>query len=295
MTEIYSSEPNLKRFTSEIQGRPTEPVADSLVGIVRATNDKHTFTDPTSITFRPLDIGEYEYAISNNHIAGYKFAEVEIKYSLPDYGDFTDRDMFDVVRRLINFSELNRVLGEYEIDYPTFSEVETNVRMIIESHTGQSFNYWRGSQKVPGHGSDIYLPQHLDILDSVSRFSSILTNADLVLAAPGFELSGSGFVVSNRDVIETASYFHSSPRDTDYEITGLWGYQSVPMKVRQAAIELIRGNLCEDMEYRRRYIDNVRSGDVRIQFNPSAYIDSTGNPIADELLSEYVRLQYGAV
>lgn len=295
MTEIYSSEPNLLKVRTEIQGKPTTPAQDAISGWVKATNDKKEYTDPKPLVFNQLDNGEYEYIIKQNDIKGYKFVEVDIKYTLDDYGDFETHDSYEVVRRLINFSELNDVLGEFAIDYTTFDYVEKSVRKIIETFCGQSFNFWEGSRTIIGQEGHLQLPQHLDRLDMVSTYSSVFGDADLVLESPGYELTDQGFGIWNESKSKTITFFHAEPRKTNYQVAGLWGYASVPTAVRQAAIELIKGYLCDDIEYRRRFIDNIRSGDVRIEFADAAYQGSTGNPIADSLLGPYVRFVYGAV
>lgn len=295
MTEIYSSEPNLKKLVIAVQGVDKTPVDGSVVGTVTGTNDKQTYGTPTALVFDQLDNGRYEYAIPQQAIEGYRYADVDISYELPVYGKFNFRKTYNVVRRLINFDEFNEIIEDYPIEYKIFSEIEINVRSIIEAHCNQEFNCWEGTQKIRGTDGVLFLSDHLDRLDKVGIRSSFMTETDVILDSPGYEIQGSGFAIENEAKKKTITFFHSTPRTTTFDITGLWGWGAVPTPVRQAAIELLRSFLCEDIEYRRRYIDNIRAGDVRIQFNPGAYQHSTGNPIADSMLAPYVRLQFGAV
>lgn len=293
MKEIYSSEPNKAKLITAIQGQPTTPQSKS--GSIRVTNDKVTYTNPVPIVFMQLDNGDFEYIIPQDLVNGYRFAEVTIEYTLPYYGTFKKVNTYEITRRLFDFDEINDVLGEdLAIEYNVFTEAEVNVRKIIESHCKQRFDSWIGTQKVAGKDNNLMLPEHMDRLDGVTIVSDIVLNG-LSLPMNGYELSETGFQINNDARNKTITFLHQNPRTTNFHITGLWGYSSVPTAVKQAALLLAKGFLCDDIEYRARFILAITNGDTRIQFSPEAYVDSTGNPIVDTLLAPYVRFIYGAV
>lgn len=294
MIEVYSSEPNLMKFTTDVQGRYVSP--DRISASLKASNELGSHTPLIDLRIDELDNGRYEYIIPQQLVEGKKYAEVFIEYELEEYGVFRDHKTFEIAQRLIGFNELNTALGEFGIEeYDTFSEIERNVRHIIQSHCNQNFNWWTGEQSVRGAGAVLQLPDRLAKLEGVATHSSAFSNPLQTFPEQGYVIDGDGYILFNSYKQDTLNMFRHKPRTTTYVVKGDWGYQSVPTAIRQAAIELCKGFLCEDIEYRRRYLDNIRTGDVRIQFNAQAYINSTGNPIADTLLAPYVRILYGVL
>ncbi len=76
--------------------------------------------------------------------------------------------------------------------------------------------------------------------------------------------------------------------DVQYNITGLWGYHDVPEDVRQAARLLVADYSCDESLWRDRYINAIKAGDWRIDFNGEAF-QGTGNVVADQILAAYRR------
>lgn len=82
--------------------------------------------------------------------------------------------------------------------------------------------------------------------------------------------------------------------DYSFTITGDWGYKSVPVAVQEAAKLLINDYACSEAAYRDRYLETIKASDWELDFNSRAW-DSTGNVRADQLLSEYVLLDWAAI
>jgi hypothetical protein len=75
--------------------------------------------------------------------------------------------------------------------------------------------------------------------------------------------------------------------EAQYNISGQWGWNSVPAAVQEAAALLAHDYACADVLYRDRYLTSMTAADWRIQFNAGAFSD-TGNVRANQLLEEYV-------
>lgn len=88
----------------------------------------------------------------------------------------------------------------------------------------------------------------------------------------------------------------STPWKNDYpfKITGDWGYKTVPANVKEAARLLVNDYACSEIAYRDRYLESIRAADWRLQFSSSAW-EYTGNARADQLLSEYVILDWAVI
>lgn len=88
----------------------------------------------------------------------------------------------------------------------------------------------------------------------------------------------------------------STPWKNDYpfEITGDWGYKTVPAAVKEAAKLLVNDYACSESAYRDRYLESIKAADWRLQFSSRAW-EATGNARADYLLSEYVILDWAVI
>lgn len=293
MRELYSSEPNLVKIVTSVQGRPTVPVSEPTVTLF-AGNDKNNLELVAPLNAVEIDNGEYDIVIPQHYLKNKRFAAIQFNYELADYGVMQNRQTYDIASRLVNFEELNAALGAgLEIEYEVFTFIETDVRKIIESYCNQSFNSWQGEKLVQGEDGHIFLNENLEQLTAVTAGSKLIANQWIPLE--GYVISEAGTSVYNPDRERTISFFHGRESKRNFMVQGLWGYSSIPAAVHQAALELAKGFLCDDIEYRRRYIDNIRNNDVRIEFHDKAYDDSTGNPIADQMLQPYRQFLYGAV
>lgn len=293
MRELYSSEPNLVKLVTSVQGRPELPLATPVVKLL-VGNDKNDLLEVAVLTANEVDNGEYEIPVPQHFLDRHKFAAMDITYELLDFGVIKQRKTYDVARRLLDFEELNTLLGTgMEIDYTQFSFIETDIRKIIESYCNQTFNSWFGSQIVQGEAGNINLYENIEQITAINVGSKLMPNQ--YSPVTGFIISESGKSIYNPERDRTVSFFHSKSAVTNYTVEGLWGYTSIPASVNQAALELAKGFLCDDIEYRRRYIETITNGDTRIQFSKQAYIDSTGNPIVDQMLEPYRLFFFGAV
>ena len=75
--------------------------------------------------------------------------------------------------------------------------------------------------------------------------------------------------------------------DYPFIIVGGWGYQAIPMPIKEAAKLLVNDYACLEQAYRDRYLKSIKSADWHFQFHNGAYV-KTGNVRADQLLDDYV-------
>lgn len=286
MNELFSNEPNELKFYCRVKTSlidPEEmPVARLIVGEVIK-----------ELPVRRVTQGVYAVPVNNTDIQT-KNASVEFSYSLPDYGDIVDSQSFEIARRLVSYDEMQQVLTP-ELTYENYSEVERTVRGVIEAHCRQSFNYWYGTNTAVGNDGIIMLPQHLDRLEYVEKKLSAINSYHISFSDDGYEVTADGMAIQNIECLEQQKYMQAKARQSDYLIRGQWGYKSVPTPVKQAAALIVQNKLCPSGSWHENYIDNLRSDNMRVQFNPSSYDDSTGVYDADQLLSMYRNMTLGAI
>lgn len=295
MSELYSNEPNKLRYTVTNQGQEAAP--NSFVASIRVGNSRNDMGDYVALTSDEENVGEYEYIVPNTLLNGYRYAEVKIVYDLEGHGLITDKIVFDIAKRYIGYADIKKILGEdFDLEYWLYDLTEKDVRLAIDSYCLQSFNSWEGERRVRATSGYLQLPQHLDSLDTVRIYTSPydLTYQQPVPIKDQFHPTDAGNAVINVDLFDSIYYKDRRVKTEYYSVSGVWGYTSVPVAVQQAAIAMFRANLCDDKEYRNRYIDNLRNENMRIQLRDEAFSgDTTGNAFADDILAPYKILPIG--
>lgn len=235
-------------------------------------------------------------------------------------------DSFSVVTPYLTLSEVKKIWPEASDEEAI--AVEAAVRHVINAHTGQSFGYSTKSLVVEGHGeSALRLPERLVELISFGTLSADLDPRAVIIVSdgwyvkkgwagtiadiesdsmywngweptndaapgePGYEKQSHGYIIS-------APGAHSHPTawrdDYPFRITGKWGYKVIPAPVKEAAKLLVNDYACSEILYRDRYLESIKSADWRLQFSSRAW-EYTGNVRADQLLSEFVLLDWAVV
>lgn len=286
MNELFSNEPNELRFYCRVKASLVTPTQ---------TPTATLFVDDieTPLTVRTISEGVFGVPVKSNDIKT-KSARVEFKYELPDHGEVVDSQKYEISRRIVSYDEVAEAL-DGEVNYKDYAEIERTARGMIEAHCRQPFSYWYGSDVAVGNDGLIMLPQYLDKLEYVEKKLSEVNAYHISFSEDGYEVASNGMAIQNYECLEQQKYMQASPRQSDYIIRGQWGYETLPMPIKQAALLLIQNKLCPSGVWHENYIDNLRSDNMRIQYNPESYIDSTGNYDADQLLTDYRNITIGAI
>jgi hypothetical protein len=209
----------------------------------------------------------------------------------------------DVVTPLVSISRLRTLFDNTNWTDAELREVENMVRVFIESYTGQTFRYEIGTEYVTGNGEKkVALPKRLIKATAIAGgppgFFSIsnngwylyIHNKNLLTTkeAPPEEYMDNNHYMTKGVIVVPDTYWKQFRVGARYEITGEWGYYSVPADVEEAAMLLANDYACGDNLYRDRYLDSMKSGDWTMVFNSGAF-RGTGNVRADQLLEPYRR------
>lgn len=270
-----------------------EEVVHTVNTVTVSEDSRLTFTVPFSLTRTDAD---YE--------VHWRFEYLEDAQPY-EYNEFVP---LSVVTPILPFSEITRILGD-EFDDDEAAQVEQAVRYVIQAHTGQFFGKYVGKISVTGSGEPfLRLPRKL------ISFSSLNGNTHYTST---LALRGSGWYLKSKTIAapppvradwngwnEATAYSGHSPiiapyskatinfnSDVEYEIDGIWGWNSVPAGVQEAAKLLVNDYACSDSQYRDRFLSSITAADWRLQFHDGAF-SNTGNARANQLLAEYI-LQRG--
>lgn len=283
----------------------TFPVPDSVPCSVNVTKGNLTIPEfYVTPNDNNLCIVEIPYAAS--HTEG----PVEVELSFILLGQTYVKTLHvDVVTPYLELHEVKKIA-------PTFTdeeciELEAAARHVINAHTGQSFGYFEGTVTVMGNSdAALPMPSHTLRIDRIDegpfvKFDRTVGLPDNYLGKGAWEITGTGWFLKrpswstdtwdgewtsySSDPIQHPDAYdaHSFMNDVTYTIKGAFGYEEVPVPVKQATELLVNDIGCADREYRERYLESIKSADWRIQFNSGAF-RRTGNARADKLLSPFV-------
>lgn len=295
--ELYSNEPNTIEYPVVSDITPTDFVATLRVG-----NDRNNLIAITyPLTVEEDNPGEYKAIVSNDILGGYRYARVSIEYKLGAHGTIHDEFHYKITKRYLRFPDMRALLtGEYDLTEEEFNYIERDVRYQIEAYCNQSFDGWYGSQRIKSIPGYIGLPEHMESLEYVTTANVPLDSAvpnPSVYNQRGFRLTDHGFAIINEERVRvTDLYGERHGRKAYYTIHGQWGYASVPAVVQQAAAALFQAKMCDDVEYRNKYVKSIRNENIRIEFRDEAYDGhTTGNAFVDDILLPYVAIALGAI
>jgi len=215
-------------------------------------------------------------------------------------GTQTAVQYYDLVTPYLDVIEL---ADTFSLSSAKATELESQVRHVINAHCGQSFGFGTKTLTVQGQDGYATLPERLinltkinDAFGNAVYDTSVVVN-DSFLGAYAYSIDGDGWFLkyySNGHTytpgLWTVTGVIRTP-DTYYNpaltITGDWGWFSVPQPVKEAA--KILANLYFNIEgdYRDQYLTSMTAADWRIQFKDGAF-RRTGSVKADQLLDQYV-------
>jgi len=233
--------------------------------------------------------------------------------------EFQQEFSYDVVTPLVMpidaASELGFSLSETSSKYRSEKELlsaERAARYTIKQFTNVSFGKEFKTVTAYGQNTDV-----LVLNDQILSISEIKENGVVVYSPINninefvytFEPTESGrsirvanygdireyeaeplvsIAVANTDTSYSSTGLRSSAfkGGNRYEVTGTYGFNSVPGDVQQAAMLLINDFLCQDSIWRTKYVQQASMSDFKFTFFKEAFY-GTGNAIADRILSRY--------
>jgi len=296
VNEIFSNDLSQLRLSVTVQGEPTAPTALPTAQLY-VSNDIKFDVAPVTLTVTPdvsedAPVGRYLIPVPLASVQEKRYAKVVYTYNLAGFGTITKEEFFEIRTRLLPYDELISMTGDPDLTYDAFALAEAEVRMIIEGFTRQRFSKWTGQLTITTNPNRLYLPQFLRELTSVAEYDDY----DMPLENTDFRLEEGGLVIGR----ETKALRDAGPKK--FNVIGKWGYISVPDNVKKAAYELIRDFTSAAINKRRQYLLNAGGQGLGATFNDSvdliswrAYMDSTGNSVADQLLMNYRVLRPGII
>ena len=298
MNELFRNEINVIRDSILLEGVPTEVDDYSLTLEVKFLNQVQLTTIP--VTFISEN-NSYKSTINPNLFEGASEVVAHIAYEYQGMNIAYDK-VYEVNNRLVEFDDyivfsgLDAVGDEYiSVDeYQKYEKLESVARKIVEMYCYQKFNYWHGERKIITNPYSIALPQRIEKIESITTddiFDEYLIDEYSLsneLWYDKYNLTDDGCFLNYKFTVDNSDIFNKRKNySQNTTILGWWGFKTPPADVVTAAkyiMKLYGGPRIND---RNNYIYNSSSNGDSFSFNFSAFRDSTGSIIADDLLSSF--------
>lgn len=173
---------------------------------------------------------------------------------------------------------------------------ERLARNIIDWMCGGGFGGRAKTVTVYGQQADVLsLPEPIQSITSVAQDGQVVITSlyntfgfdlEITETKNGLRIVDAGVNIlesESNDPVVSLGQFQNGSR---YDITGIFGYPSVPEKVKDAAWLLAKDYLCSDSNWRNKYIKTASTQNWDIDWNGLAWW-GTGNAMVDRLLDEW--------
>lgn len=259
------------------------------------------------------DVGHYQIQINSTDTSIDRVLEVTWNYELAGVPT-TNKEIINVSTPYASVSE---IIDELEISIdntdPRYFPIgklynaERMARFQINAHVGHNFGRRAGSLYAYGTDKSILtLPERMISVskleqndeiryDTATNFNNLGYGIQLTETSMGLRIvdtTADGLVYyPNTGINPPLGMFPSASR---YKITGVIGYEYVPVEVTQAAILLVNDHLYNDGLWHSRYIDRIDTGEMQIRLRDAAF-RGTGNLLADNLLEKFKNINIVAI
>lgn len=272
--------------------------------------------------------GTYSYTVGSSITGTCGVYRAEWSYEFSP-NEITTTNYFSVVVPLTTLNEITTDYTHLSsLTFAEFKVLERQVRRDIQAYTNQTFApLGSKAYRIYGVGSNyLALPDRIYELEFVAHEDPRVVLYDTYVVSGQIQTRdddgalpdsttdyGSGpvevvtwdiespWVIRRRlntsypytpkedvssDVLDTRNIFMNKHM---YLVRAKVGWERVPSAVNQAAKILIEHRLSPESAYHEKGIDVVRATDYRLEFTENPY-ETTGNIMADRLLSDYINL-----
>lgn len=298
MNELFRNEINVVRDKVLIEGIATE--VDNYIATLKVNFFNEAIETVLSTTF-VAENNSYKSLISPSLIEGALHASITVEYEYEGIIVSYDKD-YEIVNRLVEFDDfilfmgLDAVADEYirEDEYSKYAGLENVARQIVETYCYQKFNYWYGYRPLITSQYSIDLPQRIDKIDNIiteSMFGEYIFDEyseTLQTWESQYTLSEGGYYLNYNGRVNNSDIFTEPNLESrSINILGWWGFKTPPGPVVTATKHIMKLHASEYIDYRNSYLYSRSESGEAISFNFSAFRDSTGSIIADDLLSPF--------
>lgn len=310
MIEVYTGNIGTIFLTTYKDGVPTQPDATPTVVVTNADTGS-AITSGTAILIDADYEGEYEFALPSSATNSDRILKIVWSYAFSGK-NIQETEYVYVVTPYATIDEITAELGyssnTQDTNYFSSEKIvsaERVARMMIDNELGFSIGKKTSTVTAYGSGADV-----LTLTDRIISISSITENDELVLDNDAnynifgydVEITETNYGIriippnpgDNIDEQEQFDYtgltmgrFRNGYR---YEISGVFGFNYIPVEIKQCVFLLVNDLLCNDSIWRTKYVKKINSGQMSVELSSLAF-NGTGNAIVDSMLQKFKMIQ----
>lgn len=310
MIEVYTGSLGTINLTTYEDGVPVEPDAAPTVVVVDAETGSSVATG-TATLVDPDYEGEYKFVLPTSATSTDRVLKVTWSHSI------SSKNMQEVEYVYVTtpYATIDEIISELgyssqpqDANYFSYEKVksaERVARMMIDDYLGFSLGKYTGTMVAYGDGADVLiLPSKMIsftkltendrvVIDTTQNYNQFGYDVEItetgyglriIATTPGDDISEQEYY----DIINLRSgQFRNGYR---YEVTGVIGWNYIPVEVKQAMFLLVNDLLCNDSTWRTKYVKKINSGQMSVELS-SLTFNGTGNAIADSILQKFKSIQ----
>lgn len=310
MIEVYTGSLGKINLTTYEDGVPVEPDAAPTVVIVDAETGS-SVASGTAILIDAEYEGEYEFTLPISATSTDRVLKATWSYSISNK-NMQEVEYVYVTTPYATVDEIMSELGyssqSQDANYFSYDKIksaERVARMMINDYLGFELGKYTGTIVAYGDGADVLiLPSKIISFTRVTENDRVVIDTSenynqfgydvevtetgyglrIVPQTPGDDISEQEYY----DIINLRSgQFKNGYR---YEITGVIGWNYIPVEVKQSIFLLVNDLLCSDSTWRTKYVKKITSGQMSVELS-SLTFTGTGNALADSMLQKFKSIQ----
>jgi hypothetical protein len=226
--------------------------------------------------------------------------KIQINLQIIDQASFTEDILYaSLVRPYATVADIQAALGISGQD-SQLEALERRARFIIDSKTGDQFGFTYESIQSYGQGSDVLdLKKRIETFDKVTKDDQVIFDST---EDPEINLFYRPVAISEsktrlKVIEEGANLFEwAEPtvlanergfeKNSLYTVRGEYGWDFVPLAIKEATIILVEDMRCGDWNYRNTGLKQVKNDAFDLQYSDSIFL-GTGNLAVDSLIAPY--------
>ena len=313
MIETYTGTRGVVRITThDINGLPVAPDSNLNPTVKIIDPDTETVLLQSVASLMDVDYpGDYEFIIPSQYVQYDRTLKIEWSYSV-DGSVIKETDFVYVVTPYSTVDEIVAELGfsmrPEDANYYSYDKIRSAARvarMMINTELGFSIGKTLKTVTAYGDGADVLLlPEKMLTINSLQENDELVIDNAIDYNIFGFdiEITETGYGIRvvppnpGDDIDEqeefdytgfTMGRFRNGYR---YEVTGISGWNYVPVEIKQCMYLLINDLLCNDSLWRTKYVKKINSGQMSVELSSQSF-NGTGNALVDSILQKFKMIQ----
>ena len=310
MIEVYTGLLGKINLTTYEDGVPTQPDTAPTVIVVDAETGSSVATG-TAVLIDADYEGEYEFTLPMSATSTDRVLKATWSYTISSK-NMQEVEYVYVTTPYATIDEIMSELGyssqSQDANYFSYDKVksaERVARMMINDYLGFSLGKYTGTIVAYGDGSDaLILPTKMISFTKLTENDKVVIDTTENYNQFGYdvEITETGYALRiipqtpGDDISEQEYYDILNLRSGQfrngyrYEVTGVVGWNYIPVEVKQAMFLLVNDLLCNDSTWRAKYVKKINSGQMSVELS-SLTFTGTGNALADSILQKFKSIQ----